>query len=53
MHDLLHRIGLDPDRLLFGNPVSDWLYALGLVLKALFVLMASDAHVTLEPMTSA
>ncbi|HUO79722.1 MAG TPA: mechanosensitive ion channel domain-containing protein [Steroidobacteraceae bacterium] len=29
MYDLLHRIGLDADRLLLGNPLGDWLYALG------------------------
>jgi small-conductance mechanosensitive channel len=30
MMELLQRIGLDPDRLLFGNPLADWVYALAL-----------------------
>jgi small-conductance mechanosensitive channel len=39
MHDLLQRIGLDPDRLLLGNPVSDWLYALGLGVASFLALL--------------
>ncbi len=39
MYDLLHRIGLDPDRLLFGNPISDWLDALGIGLASFLLLL--------------
>ena len=39
MYDMLHRIGLDPDRLLFGNPFSDWLYALGLGVVTFLALL--------------
>jgi small-conductance mechanosensitive channel len=39
MSDLLHRIGLDPDRLLFGNPLSDWTYALGLGVATFLALL--------------
>ncbi|MBS0396687.1 MAG: mechanosensitive ion channel [Proteobacteria bacterium] len=39
MADLLHRIGIDADRLLLGNPVSDWLYALGLAVATFLALV--------------
>jgi small-conductance mechanosensitive channel len=39
MYDLLHRVGLDPDRLVLGNPVSDWVYALGLGLVTFLTLL--------------
>ncbi len=39
MVELLQRIGLDPDRLLFGNPLSDWVYALGLGVVSFLTLL--------------
>ena len=39
MYDLLRLVGLDPDRMLFGNPLSDWLYALGLGLATFLTLL--------------
>ena len=39
MSELLRIVGLDPDRLLFGNPASDWLYALGLGLLTFLTLL--------------
>jgi small-conductance mechanosensitive channel len=39
MYDLLLRVGLDPDRLLLGNPLSDWVYALGLGVATFLALL--------------
>ena len=36
---LLHIVGLDPDRLLYGNPLHDWALALGFGLATFLVLM--------------
>jgi small-conductance mechanosensitive channel len=39
MYDLLHRVGIDPDRLLFANPLIDWVYALGLGVATFLTLL--------------
>jgi small-conductance mechanosensitive channel len=39
MNALLHLAGFDPDRLLFGNPLADWAYALGLGLATFAALL--------------
>ncbi len=39
MDALLHLVGLQPNRLLIGNPLSDWAYALGLGLATFCVLL--------------
>ena len=39
MDTLLHFLGLNPNHLLFGNPLSDWAYSLGLGLATFALLM--------------
>jgi small-conductance mechanosensitive channel len=39
MDGLLHLLGLDPGRLLLGNPLHDWAFALGLGLATFMVLL--------------
>ncbi len=39
MYDLLHRVGLDPGRILLGNPLIDWAYALGLGVATFLALL--------------
>lgn len=46
MYDLLHRVGLDADRLLFGNPLSDWIYALGLGVVTFLTLLFVHRQIT-------
>ena len=46
MYDLLHRVGVDADRLLFGNPRSDWIYALGLGVVTFLTLLFVHREIT-------
>ena len=46
MHDLLRLAGLDPDRLLFGNPLADWTDALGLGLLTFLGLLFLHRELT-------
>jgi small-conductance mechanosensitive channel len=46
MYDLLHRIGLDPERLVLGNPVSDWGFALGLSVATFLALLFAHRRIS-------
>jgi small-conductance mechanosensitive channel len=46
MSELLRAIGLDPGRLYFGNPATDWLYALGLGLLTFLTLLFLHRQLT-------
>jgi small-conductance mechanosensitive channel len=46
MYDLMRLVGLDPERLLFGNPLSDWLSALGLGLATFLTLLFLHRQLT-------
>src|ERR1700730_12549685 len=44
MEHALSLFGIDPDQIVFGNPVGDWIYALGLGLATFAALLLARRH---------
>ena len=46
MEHALSLFGIDPDQIVFGNPVGDWIFALGIGLATFAVLLLARRHLT-------
>jgi small-conductance mechanosensitive channel len=46
MEHALSLFGIDPDQIVFGNPVGDWIFALGIGLATFAVLLVARRHLT-------